>query len=174
MQYGFFSLLNNLGINNTLIIITSHFDSQNVEQKMKRLTWDSRSTALASHCSSSSSLNSAWTIVLLSTNLASSHLWKWDIPSPCLPMYGKSMISLSLRFLSAWLSHTEAYHFLPDLVLMPASWTLRFLESLKFIVTLHFNPWWWRSSRLQMGSCNCPDLMIPDVQPDQCKTWQNP
>lgn len=49
------------------------------------------------------------------------HCWKCDVPSPCLPVQGFSMVSLVLREDSAWLTAVLAAHFLPDLVLLLAS-----------------------------------------------------
>lgn len=96
-------------------------------------------------------------MALLSVGLAFPHFWTRVIPSPCLPVQGVPMMSLSLRFPSARASDAETSHFHTDLVLIPASRTLLSLESLKVITTLHFATL-NSSTRDERGSCSCPDL----------------
>lgn len=65
----------------------------------------------------------------LSNKFAYPHLWELVIPRPCCPTHDAPMISLSLRFPSVWARAAAASHFLPDLVLMPASQILMSPES---------------------------------------------
>ncbi len=97
----------------------------------------------------------------LSTTLESG-----SFPGLAFPCMVLRLMSLSFKIPSARARDAEASHFRPDLVFIPASLTLLSLESLKVMATLHFATW-NSSTREDMGSCNCPDLMYSptDVKP---------
>ncbi len=76
-------------------------------------------------------------ISLLCLGSVFSHCWKWFFPSPCLPMHGFPMMSFNFSMLSACATDVSTAHLHPDLVVMSASLTSSWLESLYIITALH-------------------------------------